>query len=252
MKLPGGPGAPAPDAAASLAQATTTCGAIRSFTAEIGVSGSVHRRRMRGRLLAGLEAPSSVRLEAVAPFGQPLFIFVARGDDATLLLPRDGRIVEHGRPDAVLEAVAGVPVGSAELRLALTGCPPDEVMLSGAIQRGDLWREIPAGRDGRMYLHRDRAPDPWRLVAALHGGEQSGRRWLAEYRDFQDGLARSIHIVSADSPAGPQYDLSLSLSQVEVNAPLPAEAFQVRIPASVAPITLEELRESGPLGADGR
>ena len=51
----------------------------------------------------------------MAPFGQPLFIFVATGDDATLLLPRDERVLEHGRPDAVLEAVAGVPLGAADL-----------------------------------------------------------------------------------------------------------------------------------------
>ena len=199
-----------------------TCGSIRSFTAEIGVSGSVERHRARGRLLAGFEAPASTRLEAVAPFGQPLFILVATGNDATLLLPRDRRILEHGRPDAVLEAIAGVPVGSAELRLTLTGCPPGDVTLSNAVQRGDAWREISVGRDSVVYLQRDRESDPWRLVAASRNIEQIGRRWRAEYRDFQNGLARAVHIVSVDSPAGPQYDLNLSLSQVDLNIALPA------------------------------
>ena len=55
---------------------------------------------------------------------QPLFFFVATGDDATLLLPRDDRVLEHGRPDAVLEAVAGVPLGAADLATTLTGCAP--------------------------------------------------------------------------------------------------------------------------------
>ena len=67
---------------------------------------------MRGRLLAGLAAPASARLEAVAPFGPPVFIFVARDDEATLLLPRDRRVLEHGRPTAVLDAVAGVPMSA--------------------------------------------------------------------------------------------------------------------------------------------
>lgn len=260
MKLPGGPSSPAPDAGTALAQATSICGAVRSFAAEIGVSGSVARHRVRGRLLAGFEAPSSTRMEAVAPFGQPLFILVASGDDATLLLPRDGRILEHGRTTDVIEAIAGVPIGSAELRLALTGCPPGEVVLSGAIQRGDLWREIPAGANGWMYLHRDRSSDPWRLVAAFRNLERIGRQWLVEYRDFQNGLARSIHMVSvgvgADSPGGSsdgsQYDLHLALSQVDINTALPADTFRVRVPASAEPITLDELRQSGPLSVNDR
>ena len=118
MKLPSGAATPASpaDAAAALAQIT---GGVRAPSArsprELAVSGSAGGRRLRGRLLAGVAAPASVRLEAVAPFGQPLFIFVATGDDATLLLPRDERVLEHGRPDAVLEAVAGVPLGAADL-----------------------------------------------------------------------------------------------------------------------------------------
>ena len=40
-----------------------------------------------------------------------MFIFAAEQNDATLLLPRDERVLEHGRPDAVLETVTGVPLG---------------------------------------------------------------------------------------------------------------------------------------------
>ena len=53
----------------------------------------------------------------MAPFGPPIFIFVATSDDATLLLPRDDRVLEHGRSDAVLDAVAGVPLSAADLRV---------------------------------------------------------------------------------------------------------------------------------------
>jgi hypothetical protein len=35
---------------------------------------------------------------------------------------------------------------------------------------------------------------------------------------------------------------------VEVNVAVPSEAFRVNVPASAAPITLEELRQAGPLG----
>ena len=89
-------------------QATTRCIEVNTLTAEIAASGSVGGRRVRARLSAGITRPAAqgaamppgARLEAVAPFGPPLFIFVATGNDATLLLPRDNQVLEHG-PAAV-------------------------------------------------------------------------------------------------------------------------------------------------------
>jgi hypothetical protein len=40
----------------------------------------------------------------------------------------------------------------------------------------------------------------------------------------------------------------IRLSQVDVNQPLGDDAFRVEIPADAKPLTLEELRRSGPLG----
>src|SRR5262249_55211102 len=143
MKLPEGPGVSATDGAAALAEATRACSAVTTITAEVGVSGSVGGRRFRTRLTAGLAPPASARIEAAAPFGAPLFILAAVGEDATLLLPHDGRVLEHGRPAAVLEALAGVPVGAADLRTALVGCASG-ANASAAKQLGDAWRVVPA------------------------------------------------------------------------------------------------------------
>jgi outer membrane lipoprotein-sorting protein len=245
MKLPAGPAAPAPDARDAIAQATSACRGVSTFTAEIAVHGSVGTHRVSGRLSAGLAKPASARLEAVAPFGQPLFIFVANGDDGTLLLPRDRRLLEHGRPDAVLEAIAGVPLDAPALRAVVTGCAvaPDAVR---ARALGESWRVAPDGAD-EVYLRREGAAAPWRLVATVHHATDTG--WRAEYRDFENGLPRSIRLASAS--AG-RFDLQLALSQIDVNTPLDANAFTVRIPAATQPISLEELRESGPLSANGR
>jgi hypothetical protein len=247
MKLPSGPGAPAPDAADLLAQATSACSRIRTFTAEIVVSGSVGANKTRGRLSAGLAAPASARLEAVAPFGEPLFIFAATGNDATLLLPRDERVLEHGPPDAVLEAIAGVPLGAAELRATLTACTTGAVDPRRARQLGDLWRTVPVGPDRDVvYLHRDSASTPWRLVVSVRRAAGPQRGWRAEYRDFQNDLPRAVRLTSES--AGPSgFDLRLALSQVEINVPLGPDVFRVQIPASADPITLEELRQAGPL-----
>ena len=50
------------------------------------MSGSVAGRRIRGRLSAGVAVPASARLEALAPFGPPVFIFVAQRNDAQTVL----------------------------------------------------------------------------------------------------------------------------------------------------------------------
>jgi hypothetical protein len=247
MKLPSGPATPAPDVSAALMEATAACRAVSTLTAEIAASGSVGGRGLRARLLAGLASPASARLEAAAPFGQPLFIFVARGDDATLLLPRDGRVLEHGRPEAVLEAVTAVPLDAAALRVVLTGCTstPD---LSRARQIGDDWRVVPDG-SREIYLHREARRGPWRVVAVVNR-EADVSTWRGEYRDFSltgatAGLPQTVRLASVGSN---RFDLRLALSQVAINEPLDAAVFTVQIPAGAAPITLVELKESGPLG----
>lgn len=78
MTLPSGPATPATDAREAIAQATLACQRVASLTAEIAVSGSVSGQRVRGRMIAGVARPASARIEAVAPFGAPVFIFVAR------------------------------------------------------------------------------------------------------------------------------------------------------------------------------
>ena len=199
---------------------------------------------MRGRILAGLASPAAARLEAVAPAGQPIFIFVADGNDATLLLPRDGRILQHGQPAAVLEAVAGVPLDPIELKATLTGC---SLPATGeGRQFGNDWRVIPAGA-ADVYLRRGPSGGRWQLVAAVHHREASGNGgWRAEYAQFENGLPRAVRLTSGPDK---RFDLALTLSQTELNTRLGPEVFRVQIPPGAEPMTLDELRRSGPLAA---
>lgn len=241
MKLPEGPGEPATDAAAAMAAATSSCRAVSSMVAEVSVRGSLGGRRVRGRLHLGLAPPASARLEAVAPFGQPLFVFVAFNGRSTLLLTRENRVLEHDAPESVLEAIAGVPLDPLALRTALTGC-----VVAPAIERatrlGEDWRVVPDGAR-LVYLRRQGRQGPWRLVAAVYR-ESRRPEWRAAYDEFQGGLARRIHLASSDRN---RFDLRLDLSQVDLNVALGADAFQVRIPPTAEPISLDELRRSGPL-----
>jgi hypothetical protein len=246
MKLPVGPGTAAVDASDALSEATRACRDISTIKAEISVTGSVGGRGLRARLLAGLAAPSSARLEALAPFGQPVFVLVARDNETTLLLPRDRRVLEHGRADEALDAVAGVPIDAKDLRIALTGCTAAP-RAQEARQLGDDWRIVPDA-SGDVYLHRDARGAPWRIVAAQHSGA-GGQSWRAEYRDFQqgspaDGLPKTVRLTSLDAK---RFDLRLAISQVELNVPLGVEVFTVQIPQGTQPISIEELRQSGPL-----
>jgi hypothetical protein len=241
MTLPPGPGVTASDGRSAFAQATDRCRATSTVTAEIAVSGSVSGQRVRAQIITGLEQPDRARLEAVA-LGQPLFIFVARGSDATLLLQRDNRVLQHGRPEAILEAITGVPLTADELRPTLTGCP---MAADGETVRalGDNWRVVPDG-GGAVYLQRAGRTGPWRLVAATRR-DASGAGWRAEYSKIVDGLPRDIRLRSDDRR---RFDLHLALSQIEVNEAIDPRAFEVQIPASAEPVTIEELRTTGPLG----
>ena len=236
MKLPAGPGAPAADAADALTQATATCRSIRTLTAEVAASGRVTGRRVRVRLSAGVAAPASARLEAVAPFGPPLFILVATGDEATLLLPRDDRVLQRGRPADVLDAVAGVPLSAADLHVVLTGCAPAIAQPEGRALGAD-WRVMADTAGGVLYLHRAGVAQPWQLVAFV------GRAWRVEYRDHLNGLPRTMRVASLVRD-GASFDLTLALTQVETNVTLETDVFRVRIPATAQPITLDELRHA--------
>ncbi len=247
MKLPAGAGVPVADAGDALDEAAAACRAVSTFTAEASVSGSVSGRRLRARLIVGLAAPASARLEAVAPFGGPLFIFAARERAATLFFPRERRVLKDEDPQAVLEALTGVPVDAAGLRRVLTGCAADP-RPAEARGFGDAWRVIPdAGGD--LYLHRDSPGAPWHLVAATH--ESPGAVWRSEYDEFTKaggGLPQRVRLSGA---GGTAFDLRVVLSQIEVNAPLAAEAFDVPVPRDAVAITLDDLKRGGALPVSG-
>ena len=241
-RLPSTPGEPAPDMAAAMAEALGACGAVGSMTAEIAATGSVGGRRMRARLLGGF-TPAAFRLEAVTPAGPPFFILVANGDDATLLLPRDDRVLPHEQSDAVLEAIAGIRLKPTELFETLIGCAAPGKWTAG-FAAGENWRVAVGEHGAKLYLHRESRTAPWRVATLLYPGEGLQWSWRADYSNYHSGLPYSVRLVSA-TPG--RFDLQLSLSQVEPGAPLDRDVFRVQIPASAQPITLAELRESGPL-----
>jgi outer membrane lipoprotein-sorting protein len=122
LTLPTAGGTPIPDAARIHADISKTCSGVRTLTAELGMSGRAGEQSLRGRALVGFERPDAMRLEGVAPIGPPAFILVSRGGAATLLLPRDERVLRGAEPEQILGALTGVALAPADLQAILTGC----------------------------------------------------------------------------------------------------------------------------------
>ncbi|MBI1873518.1 MAG: hypothetical protein HYS05_06480 [Acidobacteria bacterium] len=243
LTLPSGPGAPFDQFQQAFDEATASCRAVRTLTAELRLGGRAGRERLRGRLLAGLAEPASMRLEALAPFGPPAFILVGSADRATLLLPKDDLVLRNERPAGVLNALAGLALQPDDLRVALTGCATTAAAArSGRSYQGG-WVALDANR---ATLYVKKVEGRWRTLAAQKGD------WRVEYGEWLNGIPRRVRFSTGPqaSSAGVTIDLEVEVIDLQTNVTLDARTFELDVPASARPLTLDELRRLGPLGAD--
>lgn len=231
---PGGAPAPAPDAVAHFAAATSHCADLRTITSELGLSGRAGDERLRGRVITGLARGGSARLEGVAPFGAPVFILAARDERATLLLPRERRVLDDMPVADVIGRLTGLELGADGLLDALAGCPgPGEV--SNGRQWPGGWAAVDTA-DGRTVFLRQQS-GAWQVAAI------DGAGWRADYRAVQNGFPREVRLRSDDG----RVDLAASLQQLEVNTTIDAAAFEIEIPPGTEAMTIDELRSVAPL-----
>jgi hypothetical protein len=205
----------------------------------MALSGTAGGTKLRGRIDAGFAAPAKARLEGLAPFGRPVFVLIADGPRGTLVLPRDERVLADAPPDQIVEALAGVPLAPDALRRAVSGCG----LLTGEPASAQLHANDLASvalPDGTAFLRQ--AGDTWQMAGAVHGP------LTVAYSDYANGRPSTIRL-RAQSGGRVSADLTLRLSQVEINTPLDEKVFQPDIPPRAVPLTLEELRNAGPLGA---
>jgi outer membrane lipoprotein-sorting protein len=227
---------PLPDVQQVHQQVTRACRAIRTLTAELSLSGRAGDERLRGRVIAGFAQPASMRLEGVAPFGQPVFILVTTGGrNSTLLLPRDARVVRGETAEDILGALTGVTLGPADLQAVLTGCVTAAAP-SGGYKHRNGWASIVFPGGATMYLQP--RGQGWELRAAKLGD------WQIEYVAGTGTLPASVTL-HADMPV--RVDLRADISQVEANVDLDANAFTVTVPREAQPLALDVLRANGPL-----
>jgi outer membrane lipoprotein-sorting protein len=236
LTLPTDPGTPLPDFAAVHAELSRACTGIRTLTAELSMSGRAGDQKLRGRVHAGFSRPASMRLEGYAPFGPPAFILVSRGGDATLLLPRDERVVRGAKPEEILGALTGVSLSPADLQAALTGCVVPNARATGGRLHGNGWASIDLDGGAVMFLRR--LGQKWELRAARRGP------WQIEY-SMGTGVVPATVALHSDVPV--RVDHSAAFGQVETNVDLDAEAFNVTVPPGAQPLSLDVLRANGPL-----
>jgi hypothetical protein len=235
---PTGPGEPVPEFAQQFEEATKACRDVRSLTADASLSGRVSGQRVRGRLQIGLADPNALRLEAIAPFGAPMFILAAQKGTGTLLMPRDKAVLRDTPADAIIDAIAGIKLTPDELRAVATGCvSPAPSPTGGQRYAGDLVA-IELKDHATVYVRNEKGAP--RIVGAHRPG------LLVEYHEYANGLPRKIALRGDDPNA--TSELLLTLSQIELNVTLGPQAFTVDVPPDARPITLDELRKTGPLG----
>jgi hypothetical protein len=235
--LPTDPGTPLPDAAALHATVASVCLGVRTYAAELSLSGRARSERIRGRVHAGFERPDSVRLEAVV-FGSPVFILASRDGRATLLLQRERRVVQDAAPADLLDALTGVALAPPDLLAVLTGCVTKAPSATSGRLHDGGWASITLEGDARLFLRR--RGDRWELRAAQREG------WRFEYDEWMGGLPRRVRLQSEEQAV----DLSAGVGQLEVNVGIDPAAFVLTVPPGVVPLSIEELRAAAPLRDD--
>ena len=233
---PAGTAGPDPSAVAAFASATTACRGFRSLTGELSLSGRAAGERIRGRVIAGLETGGSVRLEGVAPFGPPVFILAGTAENATLLLPREHRVLKDTPVAAVLERLTGLALGADDLRLMVSGCLADNAAPTEGRKWPGGWQAVTLGPDRVAYLRRQQGRPV--VVAADYGP------WHVDYAEHLSGYP---HVVRVRRTGDATTDVTARVGELEVNTTINPLAFTLEVPSDADPMTLDELRSVAPL-----
>jgi hypothetical protein len=186
-----------------------------------------------------------MHLAMVAPFGGPVFILAAQNGRGSLLLPRDSRVLRNAPPSAILEALTGVALEPDDLQAVLTGCVlPAPRATAGRLHAGGIASidiestgEPGAPRTATVFLKR--SGSQWQLRAARRD------RWQFDYIYGTGSFPQRVSLISTNPDV--RVNIGAALSQVETNQDISPAAFTIDEPKDLMPMTLEELRQAGPL-----
>jgi hypothetical protein len=238
IELPTGTGSPYAGAVRAYEEAVKECRGVRTMQATLGLSGRAGTTTLRGTVDAGFEAPDRIRLEGRHPLGRPVFILAAGGGRSTLYMPRDDRVLRDVVPESIVEALVGVSLAPGELRSLVSGCGFGVAEAAGGREYSGGYVAVDTGGP-TTYLRREQ--NVWRVAAATRPP------LTVLYSGFVNGRPATLRVVSSGTPRA---DLTVRLSDVNINVPMDGAVFAVDVPAAAQPLTLDELRRAGPLGGE--
>ena len=182
-----------------------------------------------------------MRLEAPAPFGAPFFILAGRNETATLILPRERRVLKDTPVSAVLERLTGLSLGADDLRLILSGCLVETPAPTDGRQWPGGWQAVTIGPERVAYIRTVQGRPV--LVAADYGP------WHVDYSQHANGFPARRARASRRSRRRRRtvIDITARVEQLEVNTQINPRAWVVDVPSDADPMTLDELRSIAPL-----
>ncbi len=194
----------------------------------------------RATLQGAMTRNGEIALLAVAPAGPPIFNLAGRAERATLTLPHDRRVLVAPAVD-IVEALIGLRLAPADWLDLLSGCVAGAAGETGTRVNGATIITL-GGSAGRVRV--EQAGATWQIIA----GERPDL--LVEYPQFL-GRWPSAAKLTSHPGAAIHVVLNMTIGQIFVNTPLQARLFAPVVAADYRPMTLDELRASGPLGAGG-
>ena len=237
VSLPTGPGAPFAAAAPAYEQSIKDCRNVRTVRATLGLSGRAGTTSLRGTVDAGFEAPDKIRLEGRHPLGRPVFILVSPGPRTTLYMPRENRVLQNATAADIVEALVGLKLTPDDLRRVVSGCGFEV----GDPVEGRQYGEMAAVTVGATTTYLRQEQGQWRVVGAARPP------LTVLYSTFVSGRPSVLRVLATGTPAA---DVTVRVSDVNLNVTLDPEVFAVDVPAGADPLTIDELRRAGPLGGE--
>jgi outer membrane lipoprotein-sorting protein len=228
----------------TIAALAGACATTTTMTANASVSGRAAGQRLRGTLQIGTARPGRVRIDAVAPFGAPIFTLAADGTTTTLVLPREQAFVRGASVAEVLDALIQVPLSADDLASVLLACPRTPVDDDRSRSHGGGVVSA-ADADGVTAFARV-SPAPRVFGFLFPASPQRARRVAIAYGPEARRAARQVDVEVGSMP--PAAQVRLTLSDIELGAALGAEAFTAVVPPGARAIGLDELRRLSPFG----
>jgi hypothetical protein len=233
---PRGTPSPVQDSDRVWTDAMESCRGLIASRAELSLSGRAGNRRIPGlasaRIGVAVNNTGAIALEARVA-GQLAFTLSGTPERATLLLVGDKRVVV-ARPDEILEALVGVRLSPERMLRLLGGC-----LVAGSPSRVELVDDLVRATTAEGVLYLAERDGRWQVRA----GEIDG--FLVDYRRMGPDGPRTIGLYSEAGGAS-SVALTIGVEARDVNPVLDPSLFTVNVPGDTTPLTIEELRASGP------